>query len=467
VVIGSIADGVSRGFETLGANAREAFFEPVIRLGVTGPSRAGKTVFITALVHNLMNRARMGGLVAEAEGRIAAAFLQPQPDVLVPRFAYEDHLACLSGPDPKWPEGTRAISELRLSFRLTPGGIMGAVTGPRRVHLDIVDYPGEWLLDLALLDMDYGDWSDEVLGTLNSRSTAQEFMALAHQVPANGPHDEVQARALTQAYTDSLIKARADGYRDATPGRFLLPGDLADSPALTFAPLPGAGGAARGSLGREMARRFTAYKTKVVRPFFRDHFARIDRQVVLIDPLGALAAGPRALADLQAAMAATLEAFRPGRNGALARLLRGRRVEKILFAATKADSLHHTQHAGLTALTQAMLRAAADRAEFAGAEVAGMAIAALRTTSEETRDGMDMVLGRSGKTGQAVAFHPGDLPGAPGDLLAAARARADEWPAGGFEAPDFRPRPLTLEPGQGLPHLRLDRAAQFLIGDRL
>ena len=84
--IGNIADGLSRGLEAVGiASAREAFFEPVIRLGVTGPSRAGKTVFITALVTNLMNRAGMGGLLAEAEGRIAAAYLQPQPDVLVPR----------------------------------------------------------------------------------------------------------------------------------------------------------------------------------------------------------------------------------------------------------------------------------------------------------------------------------------------------------------------------------------------
>ena len=451
--IGNIADGLSRGLEAVGASAREAFFEPVIRLGVTGPSRAGKTVFITALVTNLMNRAGMGGLLAEAEGRIAAAYLQPQPDVLVPRFAYEDHLERLTGPDPDWPESTRAISELRLSFRLVPGGIMGALSGPRRVHLDIVNYPGEWLLDLALLDQDYVAWSDRVIAAWTERPQAQDYLRLAHQTSATAAHDEGKARMLASAFTDCLHAARAAGYHDATPGRFLLPGDLADSPALTFAPLPGAGHAPRGSLAREMARRFAAYRAQVVRPFFRDHFARIDRQVVLIDPLGALARGPKALGDLQAAMAATLGAFRPGRNGPLARLLRGRRVEKILFAATKADGLHHSQHGPLSALVGAMLRDAADRAEFAGAEVAAMAIASLRTTTEETRDGLGMVLGRGYDTGQAVAFHAGDLPGAPGDLLAAAHAGAPDWPGGGFAAPRFRPRPLSLKPGQGLPHL--------------
>ena len=40
--------------------------DPVIRLGVTGLSRAGKTVFITSLVANLMDQGRMPQLGAEA-----------------------------------------------------------------------------------------------------------------------------------------------------------------------------------------------------------------------------------------------------------------------------------------------------------------------------------------------------------------------------------------------------------------
>ncbi len=31
----------------------------------------------------------------------------------------------------------------------------------------------------------------------------------------------------------------------------------------------------------------------------------------------------------------------------------------------------------------------------------------------------------------------------------------------------FAPAPMDLPPGHGLPHIRLDRAAEFLIGDRL
>ena len=52
---------------------------------------------------------------------------------------------------------------------------------------------------------------------------------------------------------------------------------------------------APGSFAALMERRFEAYKAHVVRPFFRDHFQRIDRQIVLVDVLAAIDAGPVAL----------------------------------------------------------------------------------------------------------------------------------------------------------------------------
>ena len=98
-----------------------------------------------------------------------------------------------------------------------------------------------------------------------------------------------------------------------------MPGELAGSPALTFAPLdPGEETSfARGSLWSMMERRYEAYKTHVVRPFFRDHFARLDRQIVLIDVLAALNGGAEAVSDLERAMTEILECFRTGANTSL------------------------------------------------------------------------------------------------------------------------------------------------------
>ena len=469
--ISTIAEGLTRGVETVTDTVSETFFEPTIRLGVTGLSRAGKTVFITSLVANLMNRARMQGLAAAAEGRISAAYLQPQPDDTLPRFDYESHLAALTGQDPQWPQSTRSVSELRLSLRVRPAGLLAGLQGPRRVHLDIVDYPGEWLLDLALLDKGYATWSAEVLGRLQARPQAAEFLRLSGNTDATAPLDEPAAQALAASYTACLHAARDGGLSDCTPGRFVLPGDLAGSPVLTFAPLPRPDTAPRKSLWREMERRYEAYKSHVVKPFFRDHFARIDRQIVLVDALGAIHNGPQAVEDMRRAMAEILGAFRPGRNAFLSRLLMGKRVEKILFAATKSDHLHHTQHARLTAIIEALMRDARNRADFAGAETAGMAIAALRATTEETitHQGapLDCVRGTLLETGRKAAFYPGDLPVDPMQLLGPARDGAENWLDGDYEIMRFAPAPLTLRANEGPPHIRLDRAAQFLIGDKL
>ena len=43
------------------ADAATGAFTPTLRLGVTGLSRAGKTIFITALVHNLLTGGRLPG----------------------------------------------------------------------------------------------------------------------------------------------------------------------------------------------------------------------------------------------------------------------------------------------------------------------------------------------------------------------------------------------------------------------
>ena len=450
------------------ADAATGPFDPSLRLGVTGLARAGKTVFITSLVANLLDRGRMGQLTAAAEGRIAAAYLQPQPDDTVPRFEFEDALSAIAGAEPRWPEPTAAISALRLSLKVRSSGLLGGMRGERTVHLDIVDYPGEWLLDLGLLDRSFEDWSAAVLERLGDREEMAPFRAALAATDPDAPLGEPDAAALARAYTASLRALRRAGMSDCTPGRFLMPGELAGSPALTFAPLP-PGAHPRGSLGREFARRFEAYKSRVVRPFFRAHFSRVDRQVVLVDALEAIHHGPEAVRDLQRAMADLLAAFRPGTNPFLARLLRGQRVERILFAATKADHLHHSQHPRLVAILDELVEGARRRANFSGARTQAMAIAALRATVEQSVEhegaALDVVRGRllqeDGTPGRQAAFHPGELPQDPSAVL-----QEGDW-LKDWSLMRFAPAPLTLRPGDGPPHIRLDRAAEFLIGDRL
>jgi predicted YcjX-like family ATPase len=191
---------------------------------------------------------------------------------------------------------------------------------------------------------------------------------------------------------------------------------------------------------------------------------------VLLDVLEALDRGPQAVEDLRVAMAGILACFRHGENGWLSALF-GAKVERILFCATKADHLHHTQHDRLAAVTGALLAEARDRAQYRGARTRAMAIASLRATVEQTvtHEGrpLDLVRGRLISTGREAALHPGDLPENPADVLGPARAGQPGWRAGDYRVMRFAPPRLSRRPGEGPPHIRLDRALEFLIGDRL
>ncbi len=269
------------------------FFNPTVRLGVTGLSRAGKTVFITALVHGLTRGGRFPVFEPYATGRIAKARLEPQPDDAVPRFDYENHVRTLIE-QRRWPNSTVDISELRLviDYQRQNGA-------DRTLTLDIVDYPGEWLLDLPLLNKSYEQWSGESLALSRERPRAKlaaKWHGYLATLNAQAREDEQAALAAAKLFTDYLRACRDERFAMSLlpPGRFLMPGNLAGSPALTFAPLdlPDNGAAPEGSLWAMMKRRYEAYKDAVIRPFFRDHFSRLDRQIVLVDALAAFNAGP-------------------------------------------------------------------------------------------------------------------------------------------------------------------------------
>src|SRR3989337_2040363 len=89
------------------------FANPTVRLGVTGLSRAGKTVFITALIHGLTRGGRFPIFEPFATGRIARARLEAQPGAAGPGLAYENHVRTLIE-QRNWPNSTVDISELRL-----------------------------------------------------------------------------------------------------------------------------------------------------------------------------------------------------------------------------------------------------------------------------------------------------------------------------------------------------------------
>ncbi|MEP0942384.1 MAG: YcjX family protein [Rhizobiaceae bacterium] len=480
--ITTITDDARIALDNL-SDAATGLFEPGLRFGVTGLSRAGKTVFITALIHNLLHGGRLPLFAAQAEGRISQAKLSPQPDDAIPRFQYEEHLKALLE-ERRWPQSTSAISELRIKIEFESASGWARTFGAGSLTLDIVDYPGEWLLDLPLLGKSYEEWSAEALQLArlpNRTAEAKDWLTLVNAQDPTSEADEGIARQLALEFTGYLRACRQDKTALSTlpPGRFLMPGDLEGSPALTFAPLdlPEDATAEAESLHALMAHRYEAYKTIVVKPFFREHFARIDRQIVLVDVLQALNAGAAAVTDLEKALSDIMECFNHGKRNWLTSLF-STRTDRILFAATKADHLHHENHDRLEAILAKLVERAAKKAAFSGAETEVVAMAAIRATKEaeitEKNEVLPVIVGqplvgeRLGKQkfdGQTkTALFPGDLPDDPSEVL------QDDHQPGDLNFLRFTPpKPEKTVEGMtlSLPHIRLDRALEFLLGDHL
>jgi predicted YcjX-like family ATPase len=149
-----------------------------------------------------------------------------------------------------------------------------------------------------------------------------------------------------------------------------------------------------------------------------------------------------------------------------------RRIDRILFAATKADHVHQTSHDRLEAILNRLVARASRRAKFAGAVTSSVALAAIRATREGRAKDLDVIIGTpeagehlDGTTYDGmteVALFPGDLPADP----------QQAFEAGGVDLNFLRfmpPRKLerNAEGAAILPHIRFDRALDFLLGDRL
>jgi predicted YcjX-like family ATPase len=451
--------------------------ERSIRLAVTGLSRSGKTIFTTALVHNLIRVAeRRQVLPAIADfDNILSVIERPQPDPELATFPYEANLEAMTANPPRWPPSTDQLSEIRLEVHYQPRSWVRRQINRRAVlNIDIIDYPGEWLLDLALLDTTYDAWSANTLKLTQReprRRLAEQWLAALATARPEGPADEADIRRLSEIYRQYL-KACADpalGLTLLQPGRFLSPGswDL-NAPALNFCPMEGPAGAARGrgTLYAAMADRYNVYRRRIVREFYEKHFTDFDRQIVLVDLLRCLTAGPEAFDEARECMSVILQSFEHGQSSLLARLGLpwGRhKIDRIMLAASKADHVSRSQQANLESLLRDLLDRASREIKAKTIDTKVLALAAMRCTADriDERDGhrLSVIVGVPvGGTRERVLW-TGEVP----DRMP---SRA-EWHEGDFRFIDFLPKRMPPGAPDGFEHIRLDEAVKYLISDRL
>jgi len=440
---------------------------------VTGLARAGKTAFLTSVAANLLalgaGHPVLPGLARRLKGRRPQVALAPSGASGLPRFDYARHLAALAQDPPAWPERTSAASMLALDVTIGRERL-GIGLPAQRLRLELLDYPGEWLLDLPLLRTGFGDWSASVLRRLTTPALAPyatNFMAFSNALPVGAQADEALAATGHRLYRAMLHRLRNDaGLSLLQPGRFLMPAPGPEPAWTPFFPSLGTGG-----LGNLLARRYAAYVEAVQRDLNEPMFGNLDRIVVLADLLTALHAGPDAFGDAAAAVAAAAGALRWRRSWIEAAWALGqlrwppRVVSRVALAATKSDHVAERQRGNLAALLRDVAHGGIGPGdgESAGVRTAYLPIAAVRCTEDFvwSLDGrpVSAVRGRRIGDDRMLRSYPGEVPDRqPDDAF---------WAHPFLQMPEFEPlRPPEGGRG-GVPELGLDALLCFLLDDVL
>ena len=422
------------------------------RIAITGLQRSGKTVFITAFAHALLTAQALPFFPWIKKVRDVSLHDVPG----IPRFEVERHLECLRADPPAWPAATRALSAVRIRIQHDAEGLLGRLlSSTATLDIDLVDYPGEWLIDLPLLTRSYAEWSrkSEDLATAPCRrDLAAAWRADAALVDLDAPASPTVLARVGRLYVDYLRSCRSErALSYLQPGRFLQPESARDE--TLFFPVARLDRPKRGSNGAALVERYEAYR-RLVRQFHADVFGRLRRQVVLIDLLTALQQGPEAFADLALTVRTIAEAF-DALSPAYLKLLPFTGIDRLALVATKADEVTADQLNNLVGLLESMTGALMLRE---GAGSSGYhAVASVRATGQVFRQVDDRKLPflvgiEEGET-EPREFFMGAIPG----TLPA----ADDWANFDFRIRRFAPpRGLAYGP---LPHLNMDKLLQFLL----
>lgn len=443
------------------------------RIAVTGLQRAGKTVFITAFAHALMTAARAPMAAFPFfpwREHVRSVELLEIPGV--PRFPFEERLAQLLADTPAWPAPTTGLSGLRVRIRHDDVGLLrAAVSSSVTTDLDLIDYPGEWLLDLPMLGQSFRDWSrqmEELAHSAGRRDLAQPWLDAVRGLDADAPENPAELARIAGLYRDYLVRCRQErGLCFVQPGRFAMEGDTVD-PHASFFPLStvraglganfgaGIGAAKRGTMGAALLARHAAY-LKQVRRFHADVFGRLGKQVLLVDLLSALQQGREPFADLGLAIRSISDAFEELKHPLL-RLLPMAKVERLALVATKADHVTADQHANLVNLLRDMV---GEPFLLATARQSGLlAVASVKATTDLKLKVNDLATpflrGILAGRAEVLDIQPGVIPGT--------IPAADQWDETGFNIRRFEPPRLGAGfADRPLPHVNLDKVLQFLL----
>ena len=452
-----------------------------IRIAITGLKRSGKTIFITSLVNQLLNRKdnSMPDFPSKKKNWLIYAELLPLPKGLN-RFPYEDNLRTLKQEPPDWPLPTTTLSEIHLKFSYRKSSNSPSKT----LKLEIVDYPGEWLPDIQMLQVPFHEWSRIIISRSQEalrKQYADEWLQLLEKTDGSAPMTD-EANHLVAAYIKYLYGCEKSGagLMDLQPGHFLnMPSSLKKE-LLNFCPLPLPDSDQKrrhldNSLFSEFERRYEKFRKDYISSFYNKCFHRADVQVVLVDVLNILNWGMESYNDHRHCIEGILGRFKYGHIKKFLRPLRPlskplptflplEKIEKTIFVATKADHAIPDYHGNMTKLVADLVDKAQQAAlgHKANAQIIKTYISSIRSTEPVKDESGEIRL-------RGIALQHKDK----GVADWRTRQIPEEFPSGkqwktsDYLSYSFQPIGFPLKEGTPVPHINIDQLLGHILQDYL
>jgi hypothetical protein len=306
-----------------------------------------------------------------------------------------------------------------------------------------------------MLKQSYEDWRRFALRLLQQdQYIYDEWLSVLSK---NRPEYNIQL--VSADYTRCLRRLKDKGLM-VSPGRFVLPAELEGTPILEFFPLTdellGLEDNNIQQLNQQMEQRYYQFKDEVIAPFFERYFQSIDRQILLVDCLNLLKNKGKDAQLMAEAIEELSNIFCYGDSRFWNRLWRPK-IDRVLFAATKADQIPTDQQYRLQSLIESLFYPTHNKLKFRETKVAFLTLAAVKCTepvvAEVEGKSLHCIKGILRENDEPMVIFPGTLP-----------ENLTEIEGHEYDLPEYRPPILKSE---AIPHIRMGKVLEFLTGDLL
>ncbi len=422
------------------------------KIAITGLSRSGKTVFITSLIDQLLHQKKI--TFTTSKHKAFKVSLKP-PTASVKRFDYYTLSKDIKIRS-QWPGGTDTITSTILEFE-SKGRF--STFGNSKFRIELIDYPGEWILDIAMLGSSYEEWSNKVITWLKNtdENLATEYLNELQGLTESSSGEDLEQK-LHEQYSSMIRYFKDNHYSNLTPGRFLMPSDLAGDPLLLFAPIS----KSSSPLHAIFKKRYKTYLKEIVQDIQLEHFKGFDKQIVLIDIVEALQHGSQCYSDMKDGLRSMLSLYDHKDKNFISQWFSSS-INNITFVATKTDLVASSQHNNYLALLNEMVEEIRRKLDIDHIKTNTQVIAAVKCTQTvvEKHNGktLSFIRGIDAKDNKIVEIYPGEMP--------SSFPLPSEWDPDDYAYEEFLPPKKSYKEGEPFDHIHMDRVIESIIGDLL